>query len=124
VDYHVLTGTPDGNRFRFAFHVPVPGTGTNRAGIQWRTALIDSGLGGSTVLPDGDGTGGTISAAEKAEVEAGSVYELIRQIDTNPGETATQFRDRVDSLFPGIVSQTQAHLQNALSYFGFTRDVP
>lgn len=123
-DYHVLTGSADGNSFTVVHHVPVPGSGNNRAGVQWRTALVNSGLGGKTVLPDGDGTGGTISAAEKAAITSGALYEVVEQFDTHPGETAAQLRDRVDTRHTALVAQVQAQLQGRLTYFGFVRDIP
>lgn len=120
-DYHVLTGSVDANSFSVVHHIPIPGSGTNRAGVQWRTALINSGLGGRTVLPDGDGTGGTVSAAEKASIEAGAVFEVAEQVATHPGETALQLRDRIDARHTALVAAVQAQLQGQLSYYGFTR---
>ena len=122
-DYHVLTGSPDGNSYQVCFHLPVPGAGNNRAGVQWRTALINSALGGQTVLLDGDGTGGTISAAEKAEIESGAVFEVSEAFDTHPGETALQLRDRIDARHAALATAVSAQLQGRLSYFGFTRDI-
>lgn len=123
-DYHVLTGSADGNAFTVVFHLPVPGAGNNRAGVQWRTALVNSGLGGRTVLPDGDGTGGTVSAAEKAGIEAGAVHEVAEQVSTHPGETAPQLRDRIDARHAALVASVQAELQGRLTYYGFVRDIP
>lgn len=122
-DYHVLTGSADGNAFTVVFHVPIPGAGTNRAGVPWRTALVNSGLGGKTALPDGDGTGGTVSAAEKAQVAAGAVYEVAEQIATHPGETALQLRDRIDARHAALAASVQAELQGRLTYYGFTRTI-
>lgn len=123
-DYHVLAGSPDGNSFLVVHHVPVPGAGNNRAGVPWRTALVNSGLGGKTVLPDGDGTGGTVGAAEKAQILAGAVYEVAEQVSTHPGETALQLRDRIDARHAALVAAVQADLQGRLTYYGFVRDIP
>lgn len=120
-NYHVLTGSGDGNSFTVVFHVAVPGVGNNRAGVQWRTALVNSKLGGTTVLVDGDGSGGTVSAAEKAQIQAGAVFEVVEQVATNPGETALQLRDKIDARFTALVTEIQATLQGRLTYFGYTR---
>lgn len=121
--YHVLTGSPDGNAFRIAFHVPIPGAGNNRAGVQWRTALANSGLGGTTVLRTGDGTGGTISAAELASVQSGALLEVVEEVPTHPGETAGQYQARLDARFAALTARVQAELQGRLTYFGHVRDV-
>lgn len=121
--YHVLTGTADGNSFVLVLHVPIPGAGNNRAGVQWRTALVNSGIGGSTVLPDGDGSGGTISAAEKAQIASGAVFEVVEDFATHPGETAAQLRDRADARHAAVTARVQAALQGRLTYFGFTREL-
>ena len=123
-NYHVLTGSPDGNSFRIVFHVPVPGAGNNRANVQWRTALANSGLGGTTVLRSGDGTGGTISAAELASIQSGALFEVVEDVPTHPGESAAQYQARVDALYTAVVARAQAALQGRLTYFGHTRNVP
>ena len=119
--YHVLAGDEAGNRFSVAYHFDIPGSGNNRAGVQWRAALIASGIGGSTILADGDGSGGTISAAEKAAVQSGAVLEMVEQFDTHPGETALQLRARLDARHAALATATLAKLQARLTYFGYVR---
>jgi hypothetical protein len=117
-NYHVLTGLPDGNAFRVVFHISIP-SANNRAGINYRSALINSGLGGSTVLPDGSGTGGTISAAEKTQIQSGAVYEHVEEVNTNPGESAADYKTRLDALHAQRVNQIQDYLSKRLTYFGY-----
>lgn len=121
--YHVLAGDDAGNCFSVAHHIDIPGGGNNRAGVQWRAALIASGIGGTTVLADGDGSGGTISAAEKAAVQSGAVLEVVEQFDTHPGETALQLRARLDARHADLAARTLAALQAKLTYFGYVRDL-
>lgn len=122
-DYHVLTGRSDGNAYTVVHHLPIPNV-TNRAGVSVRTALANSGLGGKTSLPDGDGSAGSISAAEKASILAGELWEYSEQVDTHPGETAAKLRDRIDARHTALASSLVTLLGNELAYFGFTRDVP
>lgn len=110
---HILETPP--NRMRFVIHVAVA-SANNSAGINWRTVLVRSGIGGKTILPDGDGTGGTISAAEKAEVLAGSIYEAVLDEKTWPTSNA-----ELDALFNTRRVQILADLQNRLKYYGATR---
>ena len=75
---HVLEQIGPG-RFRVVLHVAIP-VGNNPAGFPWRTAVaahVDAAK--PSVLPDGDGTAGTISAAEKAQIISGAVLEVVRE---------------------------------------------
>ena len=62
--------TVDGSEVATIMHFAVPAA-NNAAGVGWQ--VIAAQVFGKTVLPDGDGTAGTISAAEKAAIVAGSV---------------------------------------------------
>jgi hypothetical protein len=122
---HVLT--QHSGAFRIVAHIAIP-VGNNTAGIAWRTALVASGLGGKTVLPDGDGTIGTISAAEKASIAAGSVYEDVTDLDVTHDQTAhgqaltgAQLAAIVDAWYAGHVTAVLASLQDQLVWFGQTR---
>ena len=110
---HVLTQR--NGVIRMAFHVPIPNS-SNPRGVNYRTALINSRIGGQTSLPDGDGTGGTISTAEKTSVISGAVYEYVIDIKRAPTTNA-----EVDALFTKISGEVQAGLQAQLDNFGYTR---
>lgn len=101
------------------FHVAIPGAGVNSANVQWRTALVNSGVGGETKLPTGDGSAGTISAAELAQIQAGALYEVTRIVrpDTVQGNLATY----MDSLFATVSGEVLPILQDRLKWFGYTR---
>lgn len=117
-DMHVLTG--DGNKWQVVMHIAVPG-GTNAVGIPWSIALVNSGLGGSTVLPDGDGNGGTISSAEKVAVLAGTVFEHSTSVlvesggSDGPGIQAT-----LRQMYASTKAGVQAAISRRLRYFGKT----
>lgn len=115
---HVL----DGNGVtRIVFHIAVP-AGNNSAGISWVNAVKNSGLGGTTVLPDGDGTGGTISTAEKLELTNGTTYEYVwSDVPVPAGMNVAQANAYLDALHAAAVVEIQAQLQNRLRYFGYTR---
>lgn len=118
-NWHARTGSGDGNSYTIVFHIAVPSV-NNRVGVNYRTALINSGIGGTTVLPDGDGTGGTISAAEKTNIQSGSVIEIVETFLTNPGETAGALQTRIDAYHTTLTARVQAELQGKLSYFGYS----
>jgi len=116
---HVLDAT--GANSRIAFHIAVP-AGNNASGIAWTVAVKNSGIGGTTILPDGDGTGGTISSSEKTDITNGVTYEFVRNDVPIPGGLnlagANAF---LDALHAAAVSEIQPQLQAKLNYFGFTR---
>jgi hypothetical protein len=118
--WHALTGSLDGNSYTIAYHVPIP-SALNRVSINYRTAIINSGIGGKTILPDGDGTGGTISAAEKTSIGNGSILEVVEVFATNPGQTLAQLGAAVDARFAILSNAANPFLvgiQNRLAYFG------
>lgn len=118
-NWHALLGDKDGNSYEVAYLIPIP-SATNRVGVNYRTAIINSGLGGKTILPDGDGTGGTISSTDKTLITTGAAYEVVERFATNPGQTLTQLTNAVNARFTALTTSVQAALVNQLAYFGGT----
>lgn len=122
-DMHVLTGN-NGNAWTVVMHFDTP-AGNNVVGVPWADAVVNSGLGGTTVLPDGDGTNGTISAAEKTAIEAGTVFEhSVSFLMESGGTSNPELLATLDALYAVANSNQQAAVGSVLRYFGFTRDVP
>lgn len=61
---------------RIVYHIPTP-AGNNNSGVAWKDVVVRAGLNTLSVLKDGDGVGGTISAAEKASIAAGDLVEMV-----------------------------------------------
>lgn len=121
-NWHALTGDAFGNTYTVVYHVPIP-SANNRVGVNYRTALVNSGLGGTTRLPDGDGTGGTIAAAEKTSIQSGALYEHAEPFATNPGQTLGQLGAAVDARYTALADVNGAFIagiKNQLQYFGGT----
>ena len=110
---HVLTAT--GNTITLVLHIAIPAT-SNSVGVPWRTALTRSGIGGTTILPDGDGTGGTISTLEKADISSGAIYELV----TSPKRMTTT-NAALDAFYAKVSAEILAGLQTQLAFYGHTR---
>ena len=110
---HILEQTAPG-RFRVVYHVAIPAT-NNPAGVAWRTAIVNSrdATRPVSVLPDGDGTKGTISAAEKAQIVSGEVYEVVHDEKGQTGVT-------INAMFAQRSAEVLAALQARLSQFGRT----
>lgn len=116
---HILERT--GDDFRVVVHVSVPG-GNNSAGLAWVTAVLRSGRGGTTILPSGDGTGGTIAAAELTSIQAGSLVEVVTTLRIlSAGQSGAQINAYLDGEFTRITTETQGALQAALAQYGRVR---
>jgi len=120
-DIHVLDRSTDG-ACRVVFHFPVPDA-MNAVGVSYRAALVASGIGGSTVLPEGTGPG-QITTAEKSQIEAGEVYEdprtLRRGMLESGGTEPAQLKATLRQFYG---QQKQEHLQQVaarLMWFGHT----
>lgn len=117
---HVLGG--DGHdQYTAVIHVTVPNT-NNLIGVNHRTAIINSGIGGTTVMQTTTGTApGKISTTEVSDIQAGIVYEVVFQVGNNPqwtsGERSAAFSSEINSR----TSQAQSYLANALAYFGHSQ---
>lgn len=81
-----------GATWKLIYHYPI-NTATNGSGVTYRTAIVNSGLGGTTAMTAGDGSNGTISSAEKSSVESGAVLELVRYLDITQGGNITVAAD-------------------------------
>lgn len=102
---HVLEQIEPG-KYRIVHHLPIPAA-NNPAGVPYRTILaaevaarVAQAGGRASVLPDGDGTAGTISLAEKNQIISGAIHELVREeaVSTMPELVAQFDRRKVETL--------------------------
>ena len=106
---HILTVN---GHVQTVFHLDVPNT-NNAAGTNWRTAIINSGIGGTTILKVDTGADGTISAAEKANILNGSVVEVVLNLKAR--EIAGKSLLQIYNLYSGDLL---SGLQNKLNRYG------
>lgn len=123
-DITVLTGN-NSNEWTLVLHFPVPDV-NNSAGINFRTALVSSGIGKQeggrrTVLPPGNGIGGTISTAEEAQLDAGERFEHVKSFRAESGGTSNaQLRSSFRGCYASENVKVQANMASRLRYFGHT----
>ena len=115
---HVLSAQY--GEYKVAIHAAVSNT-NNSAGVNFRTALINSGLGGTTILPDGDGTAGTIAAAEKTSIQTGAIVEVIGFIRGDTVAAGAALNAYLDAEAARIAAERIVDLARQLKYFGATR---
>lgn len=126
-DIHTLDGS--NKKWRLVMHFPVPG-GVNSVGVAWSDALvslskINTGLPPTSILNDSttgdpDTAGlGEISDNEKAQVEAGTVYEHqgMFPIESN-GEAPANLRVAIRKFHQNQRADLIAQIGQRLKYFG------
>lgn len=117
---HVLLAGETGDSIQVVFHFPVPDV-NNVVGVNYRTALVASGKGGTTTMTEGGGPG-QVSAAEKALIEAGEVYEYPRSFSRGMFESAGAPLQAMRHFYAQDKADLTARLAVALKYYGFTAD--
>ena len=124
-DIYVLTGN-NSNTWTLVMHFAVPNV-NNAVGINFRTALVNSGIGLNTetgrrtVLPTGDDTGGTISAAEEALLDDGSRFEHVSSYRVESGGTSNaDLQSAIREFYAAENASVQASVASRLRYFGHT----
>jgi len=110
---HILT--IDGAEVLTVMHFAVPNT-NNSSGINWR--VIAARVHGTTSLPDGDGTGGTISTGEKTSITTGALVEQMRFIKLG---TDNPSGAQIDAAFTAEQSAFQTSFQAKYARYGATR---
>ncbi len=123
-DMYVLTGN-NSNEWTIVMHFTVPDV-DNAVGINFRTALVNSGIGlgedgRRTILPTGDDTGGTISTAEEALLDSGERFEHVGSFRAESGGTSNAaIRASIREFYAAQNTSVQAKVASQLRYFGHT----
>lgn len=123
-DIHILRRESSGS-YRLVCHFPVVDSNNGvpvAAGgpITWREAIVNY-LSGSpaSILPGGDGTKGTISAAETDEIASGAVVERAYLFPLDSGGTTDAQRvAALQAFYAAKKAEVAAELAAALGYFG------
>jgi hypothetical protein len=78
-------------------------------------------MGGTTRLPDGDGTEGTISTGEKTQIVAGELYEYLitTEIDGQGVDNAGRIA-AMRAMYTAEASRVTADIQRRLKFYGYT----
>ena len=115
-DMHVLAGNGL-HIWTLIMHFPVPDV-DNEVGINYRTALVNSGLGGTTMT---EGVGpGQISVAEKAQIDAGEIYEHSIQFLAESGaDTLPELLAAAQEAYAREHARVTARFAKQLRYYGF-----
>lgn len=116
-DMHVIDGDGRGS-WKVVMHFAVPDA-DNDVGVNYRIALVNSGLKSTSVLPDGDGTGGSISTDEKNDLAAGILYEHVVSLRLDGSGTTNASRvANLKKLYAAAETEVINKLQKQLKLFG------
>ncbi len=115
---HVTTTDASSGNTVLVFHFPVPAT-PNLGGLSYRDALKASGRA-TTILPAGNGQGGTLTNTEATNIANGIVYEHVVQFQPDPF-AADGLAAQVDALYAQTEAEVLGRLQPELRYYGLTR---
>jgi hypothetical protein len=115
-NWYALSASNDGNSVQIAYHIPIP-SANNLVGINYQVAIINSGIGGRTILATGTGPG-QITSADLALIQNGSLFEYVEQLAIDPSKTLPQLSALVNARFSALTASVQATLQKQLAYFG------
>ena len=115
---HVLTDDGRG-KVSVVMHFAVPDA-DNAVGVNWRAALVNSGVGGSSSMTVGAGAG-QILQPEVTQIELGAVYEHRATFPLeSAGTGAPGQQAALRALYTREKAAEIAGLQRRLKYFGHT----
>ena len=117
-DIHILTGNGR-DTWTYAFHFLVADA-VNAVGVNYRTALVNSGLGGTSMMMEGSGSG-QITTAELAQIVAGELFEYSRGWLAESGATDNaELLTNVRAEYVRLESIVLNSLQKRLRYYGWS----
>lgn len=117
-DMHVLGGDGVG-KWSLVMHFAVPDQ-DNQVGVNYRVAMVNSGIGGSSCMAEGV-EAGQISTAELTQIQAGEVYEYVLPFLAESGaSTIAQLLAAAKAAYAREQGRVVADLQKRLKYFGYT----
>ena len=120
-DVHIIQGS--NSAWTAVLHIAVPDS-DNAAGVNFRTALINSGLGGTSTLSVGTGAG-QILQAELTLIENGEILEIVNSVRLETGGTSNnELAASLDAFYATQKTAAINDMSAALRYYGFIRDVP
>lgn len=119
-DFHILTQSDNQKTITVIFHIPIPSTGVNDAGISWQAAVVMAQGGADAItssLPD-------ISAEELSSLKAGAIVEkqtTVRFSSTNL--TNAQRLQEIKDAFNVTKTELVSEKQNSLAFIGYAGNV-
>ena len=120
MNYHLGVMDVEKKGIQVIFHIPIPGTGTNLAGIQWRDAIV-RWLGGSTAIKSAliDITTDENTALKSGAIVEVQEYFVFTSTALTDGQRGAQIIARYNALLTNIIAEKGITLQ----WIGFAANV-
>ena len=113
---HIL-GKDNNEHYTIVFHFTI-NSRNNTANVRWSDALRNSKFTSPSIMVEGDGTGGTISSTEKADLDNCLVVERNIKTTIDLTRPADIVRADLQRLYNRELTSFQAAWENRLAYFG------
>ena len=115
-DIHVLDFADDQKTINVIFHVPIPATGANVAGVLWKDSLVAFQGGAGAIKSRLQ----NIDPAELASMQAGTLFEFPTNIQfSSLGISDAQRIAELKTAFTQAKTTVLAQKQNQLNYYGY-----
>ena len=119
-DYHIMTQAVNKANAQVVFHISVPATGNNLAGLTWRQAVVNS-LGGSEAI---DSAVGNITPEELTQLKAGELIEISKNVGFKSiHQTNAQRKTTIEEKFGSLCVSVLEEKQIVLEWTGYSGDV-
>ena len=119
-DYHVLEAHEKDHQLRVVFHLPIPETGNNAVGVQWRAAVVEYQRGNTdSCVPN-------LAAEEQTQLTNGELYEHSVNLCFDAAMTNAQKVAIVEAAFTKAKNGEDGVLEilkRRLKYWGKTGNV-
>lgn len=119
-DYHILTLDPHKKTVQVVFHIPVPSTGTNLAGITWQEAVVKEQGGASNIVSVLPG----ITTEEESALKAGAIIERVESVRfSSTSLTDSQRQAEIEAAFKKLQNDLIAEKSITLQWIGYEGNV-
>jgi len=119
-DYHILTQDPKKKTVQVIFHIPVPSSGTNAAGISWQDAMVKEQGGASNIVSSLS----SIASEEESALKAGALIEVTKTVRFSSTNLSNDERKaEIEAAFEKAKKDVFAEKQIVLEWMGYEGNI-
>lgn len=119
-DYHVLTQDPKRKTVQVIFHIPVPSSGTNAAGISWQDAMVKEQGGTSNIVSRLS----SLSSEEESALKSGALIEVVKEVRFSSTNISNNKRKQeIETAFEKVKKAVLAEKQIILEWMGYEGNI-
>ena len=119
-DYHILTQDPKKKTVQVIFHIPIPSSGTNAAGISWQDAIATEQGGASNIVSSLS----DIASEEESALKAGALIEVVKTVRFSSTNLSNDERKaEIEAAFEQAKKDVFTEKQIVLEWMGYEGNV-